>query len=318
MKIMKKKGNWKPMKMKYIETAPLQREIIFENSNDFWKFYEAYDKEIWEKYCKDIKDLKASMEIFGEVWKKTYFKITKAGKKHKYHYPAHLLTKEVIAKAKVGVRAYLEGQMKKRKEMKGCKPKIVYAEIEKREEGNQLAVEITINNHTFAGYIPEKQIEQSEGKMEKTKKKILIISDDFGERHFENIKELCKEGNYYYHEEDNCFSFDIDLVEDFEIIRDTPFLRRYDAFLIDYGLVGDDKDNLEMIRLMISKGGCVIWCGGLSGKYNKDAKIMFPDRVYMHNLPECSIGHEEIMNCLYDSFKKQIEQTAMKGIARGV
>ena len=54
-----------------------------------------------------------------------------------------------------------------------------------------------------------------------------------------------------------------------------------------------------MIEKMKDNFGCVIWCGGLNGRYNDDAKKMFPKRKYMHNLPECSIDAEDIIFCLY-------------------
>jgi hypothetical protein len=77
-------------------------------------------------------------------------------------------------------------------------------------------------------------------KQAKIKKKILLISDDFCKHSFETLKELMKGGNYFYAPESNYFTFDVTLVEDFEDIRDTAFLRKFDAFLIDYGIVGDD------------------------------------------------------------------------------
>jgi len=132
-------------------------------------------------------------------------------------------------------------------------------------------------------------------------KKILIISDDFDPHSFETLKELLKDGNYFYSESSNCFSFEADLVEDFEDIRDIAYLRKYDAFLIDYGIVGDDKDNLDMIKDM-TKSGIVIWCGGLNGHYSEDCKRLFPDRKYMHNLKECSIGASDIKIALYGGF----------------
>ncbi len=141
----------------------------------------------------------------------------------------------------------------------------------------------------------------------KIKKKVLIISDDFDEDSFSTFKELVDEGNYYYAEESNYFSFDVEHVEDFEDIRDTLFLRKYDAYLIDYGIVGDDKDNLEMIKQMTN--GIVIWCGGLNGHYNEDIKRLFPDRKYMHDLPECSIGAKDVILALYEAFNPKTHRS---------
>lgn len=140
----------------------------------------------------------------------------------------------------------------------------------------------------------------------KIKKKILIISDDFDEHSFSTFKELVDEGNYFYGEESNCLSFDVQHVEDFEDIRDTPFLRKYDAYLIDYGIVGDDEDNLEMIKKMTDNFGIVIWCGGLNGHYNEDVKRLFPNRKYLYDLPECSIGAKDVIFALYKAFNENV------------
>lgn len=143
--------------------------------------------------------------------------------------------------------------------------------------------------------------------MKKTNKKILLITDDFGERHYDNVKHLANEGNYYYHEEDNWLSFSFDLSGDFSKIPD----KEYDAVLIDYGLIGDsiyptgncDKA-IKIITDFYKKGIPLAWCGGLVGRYNKDAKILFPDLKFLHNLPETDIGHDSIMFCLYKIFEK--------------
>jgi len=150
----------------------------------------------------------------------------------------------------------------------------------------------------------------------KIKKKILMISDDFCEHSFETLKKLMKNGNYFYNPESNYFSFEVDLVEDFEEFKDQAYLRNYDAFLIDYGILGNEEDHLEIIKKMTENFGCVIWCGGLNGHYCKDAKELFPDRKYLHNLPECSIASDDIIYCLYQNLEsnKAPQQFALRAI----
>jgi len=63
------------------------------------------------------------------------------------------------------------------------------------------------------------------------------------------------------------------------------------------------------LEKMTENFGCVIWCGGLNGRYNEDAKKLFPDRKYLHNLPECSINPtnaQGILDILYNNYRDNL------------
>lgn len=139
----------------------------------------------------------------------------------------------------------------------------------------------------------------------KIKKKILLISDDFDEDSFATFKKLVDEGNYFYAEESNYLSFDVKHIQSFEHIKNNA-LKEYGAYLIDYGLVGNDKNNVELIRKMTDDFGIVIWCGGLNGRYNEEAKRLFPNRKYLHDLPECSIEADNVLFALYKAFNPTV------------
>lgn len=96
------------MKVKYIETAPLKRELIFENSSEFWKFYSEYHTEIYNKYCQDVASWESFVPVMKKVWKYEQFKITKNGVRGKPHDASQLRTPKAIAKQKINWNAYLE------------------------------------------------------------------------------------------------------------------------------------------------------------------------------------------------------------------
>ena len=131
-------------------------------------------------------------------------------------------------------------------------------------------------------------------------KNVLIVSDDFDEFHLDTLKQLVEDGDYFYNAESNYFSFKLFLVKDLQSIKD---ISKFDAFLVDYGVVGTDNNSLEILEKMTEHFGCVIWCGGLAGRYNIDAKKMFPDAYFIHDLPECSISSEDILHALYHNLK---------------
>jgi hypothetical protein len=95
------------MKVKYIETAPLKRELIFANSSEFWKFYSEYHDKMFKKYCEKTY-FELGFAPLKENWKYEQFKITKKGIRGKPHDATQLRTPKAIAKQKVNWNAYLE------------------------------------------------------------------------------------------------------------------------------------------------------------------------------------------------------------------
>ncbi len=135
----------------------------------------------------------------------------------------------------------------------------------------------------------------------KKEKKILFITDDFDKISWQSKKKLCEPGNIYYNEKTNYLKFKFDKIDSFENLDKR---KKYDAILIDYGLIGDKKENIEILQLLYSKEIPLAWVGGLGGSlhYNKDAKLMFPKQKFLHNLYSSSTGHEEILFLLYGIF----------------
>jgi len=132
----------------------------------------------------------------------------------------------------------------------------------------------------------------------KIEKNVLLISDDFGDRHFETVKSMFKRRNG----ED--VKFNLFLAETF---RKIPKNIKIDIVLVDYGFIDNcfnkieyclgvlDKFYLEEIPLM--------WCGGLYDNYNDDAKGMFPRKRYLHNLPSTSTSATDMFYALERFFK---------------
>lgn len=81
-------------KVKYIEKYPISREIIFDSSNDFYRFYEDYLNELKGK----------NIEWFK--WEREYFKINKDGTKRKYNPAKHLQSPENKKKALINFKTY--------------------------------------------------------------------------------------------------------------------------------------------------------------------------------------------------------------------
>ena len=85
--------------------------------------------------------------------------------------------------------------------------------------------------------------------------------------------------------------------------------RKYDAVFIDYGFIDNCHTatdwNLDIIKEYHKKNIPLVWCGGLGeyNRYNNDARSMFPKKKYVHNLPSCGIGFQEILLVLQELFE---------------
>lgn len=141
--------------------------------------------------------------------------------------------------------------------------------------------------------------------MKKQLKKILFVTDDFGNHAWKIRKELTEPGNVYYGRKSNWLKFKFDKVKSFDKI---DHRKKYDAVLIDYGLIGDKKDNITFLQKLYAKDIPLAWVGGLGGcgRYNEDAKKMFPRHRFIHNLPSSTTGHEDMLFLLYDIFNKKV------------
>lgn len=143
--------------------------------------------------------------------------------------------------------------------------------------------------------------------MNKTKKKILFISDDFGESSWDLTKEFCEHGDYFYSAESNWLEFEFHLIEDFDKLTH----ERYDAILVDYGLINDVK-NVRVLERLYKDGIPIAWVGGLDSWYNEDAKEQFPDFPLLHNLPTSCTGCDDILVLLYEIFRDSREMEESK------
>jgi len=139
----------------------------------------------------------------------------------------------------------------------------------------------------------------------KIPKKILFISDDFDNDHFEIIKSDLKKGNYFSSEYSNYFSFECDLIKNFDDFKEEHY--SYDAYLVDYGILGDSDKSIEIMK-NLTDNICILvaWCGGLSRKYNNDAKIMFPKETRLHNLPSCDTSCDEMKYMMYRNLRENV------------
>ena len=138
--------------------------------------------------------------------------------------------------------------------------------------------------------------------MKKTIKNVLFITDDIRESLKDNIKEKFKQGNYYYDEELNKYSFDVIIQESFSDNID----KKWDVILIDFGLLDDNKkliSNIEILKLFYRKKIPMIWCGGLSNRYNGEAKLLFPKLKFLHDIPSVGLDNDDIMYELYQVLK---------------
>ena len=150
--------------------------------------------------------------------------------------------------------------------------------------------------------------------MRKLSKKLLFWTDDFDKYAWEFRKKKIEKGNYYYDKNSNYLKFECDIIPH---IRYLDNRKRYDAVLIDYGLLdtiksgdGDSEKsvkelNIEFLQDCFTRGIKLAFVGGLCGKYCEDAKRVFPKLRFLHNIPESSTRTEEILYLLYNLFEKQ-------------
>lgn len=144
--------------------------------------------------------------------------------------------------------------------------------------------------------------------VKKITKKILFISDDFegfvdygkitAEQH---LRDKISHGEYYSFD-NNYLKFDVDLAEKFSEVT----IKKYDAVLVDYGLIGNKhtENAIEILMDLHNTGAKLAWCGAMSECYSKDARKIFPKRKFLHNLPACSICGDDILWLLYCLFPK--------------
>jgi len=138
--------------------------------------------------------------------------------------------------------------------------------------------------------------------MKKVLKKILIISDDYDMDsrlgHGHSIIKAVEPGNYYYSNTNaNNLKFKLDIIESWHNLK----VAKYDAILVDYGFVGGDDEEkaIEVLQDIAIKKIPLAWCGAMAGRYREDVKKLFPKLRFLHDLPFCGIGSDEILNLLY-------------------
>ena len=132
-------------------------------------------------------------------------------------------------------------------------------------------------------------------KMKREIKNILFISDNYNRETFYSASE----------------DFKLFLAETF---REIPKVDIHAVF-IDYGFIDNCYDKLEynlgVIDKFYRKGIPLVWCGGLPTRYNNDAKIVFPDIKYLHDLPSCEIRQSDVffmLTKLFSNTNKSKEQ----------
>jgi hypothetical protein len=80
--------------------------------------------------------------------------------------------------------------------------------------------------------------------------------------------------------------YDITIISKKEMLTSVAF-SDYDATVIDYGMIGDDGPLLQRIY---QSGSKMVWCGGMPGHYNADARKVHPRLKFLHNLPWCQMS----------------------------
>jgi len=136
----------------------------------------------------------------------------------------------------------------------------------------------------------------------KTLKRILFISDDFPGDRWEDKKEDCEPGDYFFgggDDEANWLRFEFHLIESFKEL--TP--EGFDAVLVDYGLVNDAK-NMKVLERMCKDNIPIAWVSGFDSWCNADAKDNFPGFPLLYNLPTSCIGDDDILILLYEIFRE--------------
>lgn len=136
--------------------------------------------------------------------------------------------------------------------------------------------------------------------MNKTTKRILFITDDYSDENWDDLKEECEIGEYFstlHCNEKNWLQFKFEKVDHFNLIG----MGKYDAILIDYGLVGGEA-NLKIIEKLYKRGMLLGWIGGLGDYVKEDVKIMFPDHLFAHTFECAGLEDYEILWLLYKLF----------------
>lgn len=106
-----------------------------------------------------------------------------------------------------------------------------------------------------------------------TRPKILYITDD-----------LYPDGSWLV--EHYAPWYEIIIIPKKEMLTSITFAD-YDATVIDYGMIGDDGPLLQRIY---QSGSKMVWCGGMPGYYNADARKVHPRMKFLHNLPWCEMS----------------------------
>ena len=108
------------------------------------------------------------------------------------------------------------------------------------------------------------------------KKQILIYSDDFNEFGQKHIQ--TSNSNY-------CIKF---ISNRTKLWKEK--LNNYDAILIDYGILGDDRHLIRKLAKCLCQ---LAWYGALADMVNQDAKKMYPEEIRFHSLPSANINEIE-------------------------
>jgi hypothetical protein len=148
--------------------------------------------------------------------------------------------------------------------------------------------------------------------MKKTLKKVLFFTDGISESHLETLKILCEPGDYYFTNKDNYLAFKFYLTTELKCIETT----NVDVICIDYGLlhsgtmvtnryIPELKRAIKILEKAYCSGIRLAWVGGMAHRNNKDAKGLFPEHEFLHNLPWAYMHHESILNLLYRVLKEK-------------
>jgi len=133
--------------------------------------------------------------------------------------------------------------------------------------------------------------------MNKTTKKVLFITDDYDSKN-EMIRQISS-GDYFFHEEYNYLSFDLKIIE--KITNYDGGI--YDAVLIDYGLV---NDRLDILNLIYRTGAKMAWVGGLGcNYYNDDIKKRHTNIEHLILPTSEGISVDNVLEILYILFDKE-------------
>lgn len=118
---------------------------------------------------------------------------------------------------------------------------------------------------------------------------ILFISDDWNVKEFYNLFNIKK-----IREDDNI------KIDYFDKWVDVNLRKSYDLIIIDFGFITPShynketekeqtQRNINIILNFVNKGSKLAYCGGLSGRYCKQAKDLFPKLKFLHKADEFEI-----------------------------